>query len=195
MTMIEKAQRRLRQARFFYNHLVNVRPTTVNARQPTVTADDPEAFRFYLGAFIQSARSVTWTIGKEEPDKWEAWKPKWEAQLNDEERRLLKLTRQLRNAEEKEGGADLTEELEEVVVQAAVDLRPPIHWERDGLVGGSREVRIVPRKELRPAYYFGEGKEEISALCWRYLQFLEKTVDDFSRWALLEDWRKGLGKG
>jgi hypothetical protein len=190
--MIEKAQRRLRQARFFYQHLVNVRPTTVNARQPTI-AGDPEAFQFYLGAFIQSARSVTWAIGHEEPDKWKAWKPEWEAQLSEEERRLLELTADLRNADAKEGGADLTEELEEVVVQAAVDLKPQVYWQRDGLAGGSASQQIVTRKELRPAYYFEdkEGKEEITALCWRYLQFLEKTVDDFSRWALLEDWRKG----
>ena len=55
----------------------------------------------------------------------------------------------------------------------------------------------MTRKELRPAYYFedNEGKEEISEFCERYLKFLEKTVDYFSRWALVEDWRKGSGKG
>jgi hypothetical protein len=183
MTIIEKAQRKLREARFFHNHLVNVRPTTVNARQPTVTADDPEAFRFYFSAFIQSARSVTWAIGNEEREKWEAWKPKWEAELSEEERRLLNLTNEHRIDEAKRGGADLTEELEEVAVKAAVDLRPPIHWERDRLVGGSAEQRIVTRKEMRPAYYFEdkEGKEEITALCERYLKFLEKTVAEFIR--------------
>jgi hypothetical protein len=191
--MIEKAQRKLREARFFYNHLLNARPTTVNARQPAVTDNPPEAFRFYFSAFIQSARSVTWAIGNEEQEKWEAWKPKWEAQLSEEERRLLDLTNEHRIGEVHRGGADLTEELEEVVVQAAVDLRPETYSERDGIVSYSASKQIVPKKELRPAYYFEdkEGKEEISALCWRYLQFLEKTVDDFSRWALLEDWRKG----
>jgi hypothetical protein len=195
--MIEKAQRKLREARFFYNHLLNARPTTVNARQPAVTDNPPEAFRFYFSAFIQSARSVTWAIGNEEQEKWEAWKPKWEAQLSEEERRLLDLTNEHRIGEVHRGGADLTEELEEVAVQAAVDLRPPIHWERDGLVGGSAKKRIVTRQELRPAYYFEdkEGKEEISTFCERYLRFLEKTVGDFTRWALIEDWRKGLGKG
>jgi hypothetical protein len=165
--MIEKAQRRLRQARFFYQHLVNVRPTTVNARQPTVTPDNPEAFRFYLHAFIQSARTITWTIGEEEPEKWEAWKPKWEAQHSEEERELLKLTNKLRTDEVHRGGADLTEELEEVVVQAAVDLRPETYSERDGIVSYSASKQIVPKKELRPAYYFEnkEGKEEISTLC------------------------------
>jgi hypothetical protein len=181
--MIEKTQRRLRQARFFHQHLVNTRPTTVNARQPTVTPDDPEAFRFYFSAFILSARTITWAIGHEEPDKWKAWKLKWEPQLTEEERKLLKLTTDLRNAEEHRGGADLPEELEEVAVQAAIDTRPRTYWERDGLVGGSASIQIVTSKELRPAYYFKdkEGKEEITAFCERYLKFLEKTISDFIR--------------
>jgi hypothetical protein len=126
---------------------------------------------------------VTRTIGKEEPDKWEAWKPTWEANRNEEEQRLLKLTTDLRNAEVHQGGADLAEELEEVVVQAAVDLKPPTHWQRDGLVGGSASMRIVTRNELRATYFFEDkkGKEEITALCDRYLKFLHKTVTDFIR--------------
>jgi len=181
--MIEKAQRKLRQARFFLNHLLNARPTTINARQPTVTPYDPEAFRFYFSAFIQSARTITWTIKEEEKEKWLEWEPKWKAKLTPEEQRLLDLTRQLRNVEEKEGGADLTEEWEEVAVQAAVDLKPPIHWERNGIVRFSASHEIVTRQELRPAYYFEDkqGSEEISALCERYLKFLEKTVADFIR--------------
>lgn len=63
--MIEKTQRRLRQAQFFYRHLLNPRHWTKG---------DPEAFEFYFSAFIQAARSVTWTLGNEEPEKWEAWK-------------------------------------------------------------------------------------------------------------------------
>jgi hypothetical protein len=72
----------------------------------------------------------------------------------------------------------VTEELVEVAVQEAVDTEPPTHWERDGVVSGSRSVRFVPRKELRPTYYFedNQGQEEITAFCARYLKFLEETV-------------------
>ena len=48
MHMIEKTQRRLRQARFFYEHLLKARHQTEG---------DPEAFRLYFSAFIQAARS------------------------------------------------------------------------------------------------------------------------------------------
>ena len=179
--MIEKAQRKLREARFFYN-LLNSARRDLPEMTPRLSTDDPEAFRFYFSAFIQSARSVTWAIGKEEPDRWEKWEPKWKANLSEAERKLTGLTNDLRIAE-KLGGADLTEELVEVAVQEAVETEPPTHWERDGVVSGSRSVRFVPRKELRPTYYFEDnaGKEEITAFCERYLKFLEQTVADFIR--------------
>src|SRR5262249_13911007 len=102
--MIERTRRRLRQAQFFYQHLVKQQ-----------AKGDPETVRFYFSAFILSARSVTWTLVKEEPDEWKAWKRKWNR--SQEEEKLLKITRELRNAEEKQGGADLTEELEEIAVE------------------------------------------------------------------------------
>jgi hypothetical protein len=179
--MIEKAQRKLREARFFYN-LLNSARRDLPEMAPRLSTDGPEAFRFYFSAFIQSARSVPWAIGKEEPDKWKEWEPKWNANLSEEERKLTKLTNDLRIAE-KLGGADLPEELVEVAVQAAIHTRPPTHWERDGLVSGSASIQIVTRKELRPTYYFedNQGKEEITAFCARYLKFLERTVTDFIR--------------
>jgi hypothetical protein len=180
--MIEKAQRKLREARFFYNHLLNAR-RDLPEMAPRRSKDDPEAFRFYFSAIIQSARSVPWAIGKEEPDKWNEWKRKWEDSLSEKERKLQELTNELRLDEVHRGGADLAEELVEVVVKAAIDTKPRTHWERDGLVGGSASIEIVTKNELRPTYYFedSEGKEETTAFCERYLTFLEKTVTDFIR--------------
>ena len=51
--MIEKAQRKLREARFFYNLLNNAR-RDLPEMTPRLSTDDPEAFRFYFSAFIQS---------------------------------------------------------------------------------------------------------------------------------------------
>jgi hypothetical protein len=36
-------------------------------------------------------------------------------------------------------------------------------------------------KTFRPAYYFEDkgGKEEVTALCKRYLEFLDKVLNDF----------------
>jgi hypothetical protein len=56
-----------------------------------------------FSAFIQSARSVTWTLGNEEKKKWEAWEPKWRATRSNEEQKLLDLTNDLRLDEAKRG--------------------------------------------------------------------------------------------
>jgi hypothetical protein len=60
--MIERTQRRLRQTRFFYEHLFKARHQTEG---------DPEAFRFYFSAFIQAARSVTRTLSNEQAHREE----------------------------------------------------------------------------------------------------------------------------
>jgi hypothetical protein len=65
--MIERTRTKLDEARFFYGHLV---------KQQKPFRHDPRAFRFYFSAFIQAARSVTWSLGNEEPEKWKAWEPK-----------------------------------------------------------------------------------------------------------------------
>jgi len=168
--MIEKTQRRLRQAQFFYQHLVKQQ-----------AKGDPETFRFYFSAFIQSARSVTWTLGKDEPDKWKAWERKWKK--SQEEQKLLDVTNELRKAEAHEGGADLTMELEEIAVEALVDAIPP----RPGLDaayirGLRRQSGEASVKLMQPVHYFEDkdGKlQEITTLCRRYLDVLESVVNDF----------------
>src|SRR5215831_19570916 len=99
--MIERTWRKLDEARFFYQLLINERPQTMKA-----FGHDPAAFRYYFSAFIQAARSVTWTLGNEEPEKWEAWEPKWKAKRSNEEQKLLDLTNELRLDETKRGGAN-----------------------------------------------------------------------------------------
>jgi hypothetical protein len=168
--MIERTQRRLRQVRFFYQHLVN-------ARQQT--RGDPEAFRFYFSAFIQAARSVTWTLSNEQPDMWKAWEPNWAANQSEEEQKLLKIATHLRNVEVKEGGANLPTELEEAVIDAFVETS---RVEASNPMGGITVWgQFRKQKVKRPVHYFQDedGKEEATALCLRYLYFLEKMVGDF----------------
>jgi hypothetical protein len=111
-----------------------------------------------------------------------AWKRKWKR--NQEEEKLLEITRELRNAEEKQGGADLSMEFEEIAVEALLDAIPP----RPGL--NANYIRGLRRRSgeasvklMQPVHYFEDkdGKqEEITTLCRRYLDVLEKVVKDFS---------------
>jgi hypothetical protein len=172
--MIERTHRRLRQARFFYQHLVDAR------HQPK---GDPEAFRFYFFAFIETARTIPWALGNEEPDKWKEWEPKWKANLTKAEQKLLDITNKFRIAEVHRGGANLPVDFEEVVIDAFVETSPPdgkasppefnIKWYERRQQTVNRLVHYFQDKEDK------EDREEISALCLRYLNFLEKMVKDF----------------
>jgi len=165
--MIERTQRRLRQARFFYQHLVNARH------------GDPEAFRFYFSAFIQSARSVTWTLKKEEREKWKKWEPTWRANRSEGERKLLKIATDLRNVEVKEGGANLPMELEEVVIDAFVETD---RVEASNPMGATIVRGQVRQQKInRLVHYFEDedGKQEITAFSQRYLEVQERVVRDF----------------
>jgi hypothetical protein len=94
--MIERTQRKLDEARFFYGRLVK-------ERQKKTSRHDPSAFGYYFSAFIH-ARSVTWRLGNEEPEKWKEWRPKWERTLSNEDEKLKTFTNKLRTAEVKHGG-------------------------------------------------------------------------------------------
>jgi len=155
--MIERTQRRLRQAQFFYEHLLD---------PPRTTTIGSEAFLFYHNAFIQAARSVTWTLKNEEPEKWKAWEPKWRAKRTLDEQELLDITNELRIVEAKKGGANLYVEM----AQEALEITHP----------DSRTTQATLRLNIS-FHYFEDGKkkQEVTDVCRRYLELLEKMVKDF----------------
>jgi hypothetical protein len=172
--MIERTRRKLDEARFFYERLLRQQGRLVN---------DPRAFRYYFSAFIQAARSVTWRLGNEEPEKWKDWEPKWRAKRSTEEQKLLDFTNELRTDEVHRGGTDPSVELEEVAVRDLI-LSPEFGLERQHPASGMH-VFAPPGTPspivFRPTYYFEDkhGKEEVTELCKRYLDFLEKMLSDF----------------
>jgi hypothetical protein len=173
--MIEATRRKFDEARFFYGHLVKERQQSFRF--------DPREFRFYFSAFIQAARSVTWTLGNEEPEKWKAWEPKWKDTRSNEEQKLLDLTNELRLDEAKRGGANALVEWEVVALHELLrsgDVEP---WRQHPAYGHHvfAPPGTPPPQVRRPAYYFEQedGKQEVTAVCQRYLDFLEKTLKDF----------------
>jgi hypothetical protein len=176
--MIDRTRRKLDEARFFYQLLVNERPQTMKA-----FGHDPRAFRYYFSAFIQAARSVTWTLGNEEPGTWKAWEPTWRDRRSTEEKRLLDLTNELRLDEAKRGGANALVEWEEVALHELLALTD-FDLERQHPAYGTHVFAppgVPPPKAFRQTYYFEDevGKEEVTALCKRYLDFLDKMLNDF----------------
>ncbi len=97
--MLEATQKKLREAKFFYGLLCQA--------SQEVVRHEPEAFDFYLSAFLSAARSVTFALQYEEKDKYDAWFPVWSASRSEQERELLKFLKEQRNCAEKRGGAEV----------------------------------------------------------------------------------------
>lgn len=175
--MIEATRRKLGEARFFYGHLVKERQHFMH---------DPAAFRYYFSAFIQAARSVTWRLGNEEPEKWKEWRPKWERTLSAEDKKLMAFTNTLRTAEVKHRGTDPSVELGEVTFHELLRSEGVEPWKQHPayavqLFNQSAMPGVPSPTVFRPSYYFEQedGKQEVTALCQRYLVFLEKMLNDF----------------
>ena len=165
--MIDAAQRKLREAKFFFGHLERER------RHPT----DPEAFRFYFSAFIEAARSLTWVMKSEETEKYGVWEPQWKAQLTPDEKKLEKVTNELRIDEVKRVGADIYVEMEEIAI---IDL----FTEAGFKIAHLQQPSTLPGTEIktkRPKFYLEheDGKADVIALCKEYLALLEKKVQGF----------------
>jgi hypothetical protein len=172
--VIEATRRKLDEARFFHQHLLQ-------ERQGRGRMHDPRAFRYYFSAFIQAARNVTWALGKEEQAKWKEWEPTWRGTLNDEERKFLDLTNKLRVDEVHRGGADMSVEWEEVALHelfSDTGLHPAYT-----MVMRRAYLGAPPPRTMRPTYYLEDenGKQEVTALCERYMKFLEKALSDFEQ--------------
>ena len=171
--MIDATQRKLREAQFFYRKLVAER------QKPSI--NDPEAFRYYFSAFIGAARSVTFVLKCEEKEKYEAWKPEW---LTPDEKNLMKLTNDLRVDEVKKLGADMIVEPEEIAIHELISSDLERSHPAYGMHSSAAPVLTgfyLRPKTFRAAYYLAEedGKAEVTAVCERYLKFLEKVVSEF----------------
>jgi hypothetical protein len=65
--MIEATQKKLREARFFLAQLEH--------EQYNAGLNPSEAVEYYFSAFLSAARSVTFVLEAEEPDKYSEWSP------------------------------------------------------------------------------------------------------------------------
>jgi hypothetical protein len=176
--MLKATHDQLGEARFFYQHLLTS-GSSYSVRH------DPREFRYYFSAFIRAARSVLWVAHYEEKDKWKAWEPGWKNRLTDEERELLDFTNELRLDEEKRAGANTHVGWEEIAIDDLVK-SANFELERSHPAYGVHVFAppgVPLPKARRPAYYFEQkdGKQEVTALCDRYLKFLEKVVAEFER--------------
>src|SRR5262249_5437974 len=127
-----------------------------------------------------------WVLGNEESTRWKAWEPTWNATLNDQERRFLKFTNKLRVDEVHHTGVETLVVWEEVALHELLsanfdrDRRNPAYAVQ---LFNQSAMPLPSPKTTRRAHYFEheDGTEEVTALCDRYLKFLEKVLSDFEQ--------------
>jgi hypothetical protein len=167
--MIEATQKKLREARFFLSHL-----ETQNRR---AVRNEPEAFDYFMSAFVSAARSVTWALQAEEKAKYDEWFPDWLAARPEEDRKLLSLMVKQRNAEHKKGGGDRRVEWEYVpVTELSYDALGGLEFFWNAPLLG-----VPPPQVGRPVRYLDQGGQESEALsaCKRYCALLTELVESF----------------
>ncbi len=165
--MIQHTQRKLREARFFLEHLRD--------RAGDFPLDS-ENVGFFLSAFLSAARSVTLVLQVEEKDKYDAVYPVWEATLADQDRGLLRYMNGQRVAEVHKVGA---------AVSSSVEYRK-VSEMRVERGGRWRVIFTAPPGAPPPemgfaAHHFqvGDNLVEVRTACARYLELLEELVGRF----------------
>jgi hypothetical protein len=155
MAAIPHTQRKLRESRFFLQHL-----------KDTSALEEP--FLFYLSAFLAAASSVVSVLKTEGKIKDASFK-RWRRTLSEDERRLLNSMTNRRNAEVHQ--IPPHPEIQLVAATPVLDRRRRL---------GRMEV-FAPRefKAIGFLYLSGRPREIISA-CTDFTSLLEKLILEFS---------------
>ncbi len=169
MPDIAKTQKKLRETQFFLAKL---------AAEASTERLDREDFEFYLSALLAAGRSVTFALQFEQKPLYDGWFPRWKAALTADDADLFDFMKAQRNTALKEGEAKTDVTVEFIPVTEL--RRPPgthpaygFHW------FGPPGVR-PPSVGVKVHRFEVSGrKEEVLAVCRRYVNLLEILVASF----------------
>jgi len=143
MPAIEATKTKLAEAEFFYRKLSSV--------QQRVFSNEPEAFGFYLSAFLSAARSVSLVLQAEQKQKYDEWFTGWKQSLPGDDQALLTNFNEQRVATIHRTGAEVTHRTPQPQFY-----RPVRSFNFDGIEG------------------------EVVQTCGRYLTVLSNLVKSFA---------------
>jgi hypothetical protein len=187
--MFAVTKKKQREAQFFLHHLETV---------SRAASSDPEAFAFYLSAFMAAARSVFFVLFKEQAHErtkdpmhettkefekrqkkawntYTAWATQWQATRTADENHLWDLVRSQRNAEIHDTGGSRQSKVQWKLI--AIPSAPG----REGTVHMGRSVGIDPPMTAHLTWYFQDarGALEVLAACQAYLVLLDAFLQDY----------------
>ena len=167
MAQISNIHRKLREAKFFFRHVCD-KKSALNL--------ESEALEFSLSAFLSAGLSVIGFFCEKQNKQYKPWFQEWRMALADGDRKLLKEMSRLRNAEVHEEGAEAHAAVEMVPLRE-IRMGPQAHiaYGFDGPPG------TPPLQMGQKIYHFqiGGTKEEVIGTCIRYVELLEKLVQEF----------------
>jgi hypothetical protein len=169
MPEITRTQKKLRETQFFLAKL---------ATEAFTECLDREDFEFYLSAFLSAGRSVTFALRFEQTALYKEWFPGWEATLSPDDSELFDFMKGQRNTTQKEGEAKTDVAIEYIPV---MELRKPrgTHPAYDVSWFGPPGEPLPTAGVKVYRFEIAGQKEEVLALCRRYLSLLEALVDAF----------------
>jgi hypothetical protein len=167
--MIEATQRKLREAKFFYQRLHDL-------PHPN---HEQESFRFYLSAFLSAAISVTDALSFEGKRKYRIWKPKWRKNLTPAENTLEKFVYKLRVDEVHLKGVELAAKLEEIAFNDLLGLQTRSPYIQPQVGTPERQPRPVMVGRLSRYFETEDDRAEVLTVCKLYTAYLDKLVGDF----------------
>jgi len=166
MPEVPKIQKKLCEAKFFLNHMMQ------SARS---TRLDHEHLEFYLSAFLSAARSVTDFFEKRNQ---KAWWSQWRANRSPDDLQLLNQMTKQRDNEVHEEGADVAHRIEDVPL-SKIGTPSALHAADAPSFGEPwGEVKIGMK-----VYYFMLGGKAVPLIetCQQYVGLLECAVAEFSK--------------
>lgn len=151
-------RRKFGETNFFLNHMV------VETQKPE-PGHDPEAFGYYLSAFLSAARSVTWVLQVEDqPGYMRIYQP-WFNALSKQDQDLWRTMNEFRRIEVHFTGISVTAATTTAIVSLA-EARP-------GVYTVSEIVALAPEFDV------GGQPVKVIATCRRYVALLS---DLLGRW-------------
>jgi hypothetical protein len=168
---IDATRSKLAEAEFFFQKLT--------AEAQKVISNEPEAFEFYLSAFLSAARSVTFVLQAEQKEKYDTWFKQWRETLPNEENELLDYANEQR-------------------VQAVHRMGPQVEFSSEALsmpeflLAGARqgmriEIHNGPLSNPPPQFQrlvrnfeIGGTKSEVAHVCEKYLAVVSNLVTAFA---------------
>jgi len=170
MARLEATRFKLSEAQFFYGKLQEV--------SGRVVRNYPEAFQYYLSAFLSAGRSVGFALQAENKALYDAWYPSWEASLSHEQVALLRNFNKERVATVRKTGANIEHQVvpisgQEYLLAAATE-------GEDIQISGPVGVPLPEFQKVVRTFAFGGSDAEVVLTAGAYLLLIQRCVAEFA---------------